>query len=352
MMQHTLLELVLLSSSFSAVVGLSLRAADTREVFDSELESTTVWSGLEPSEDEPPSVGLIDISSGTTQNLTVELDSESRLRGRLPYILLGPEDSGTNLLEHIIESNWPGKFVSTNKANMLWKHSLWRKEIYSLLKKEFKDLKRFPAIAALRSPISQVASWRKAPYDMKLCVARDLDKLNTPCSADLSARPIGYRGWLKSVGFRRTNFKSFNTTMDVYNEYVRQYKSMARERLFKSFSLVLYEDMVFSPDRVVQELAMALGVPEPPHIQLVDAPAKKAGKPVGREVALDKLLSRKYMEDMGLVGLKTLCPSLDLSLVEGMVEGSYLPLDEQTPYSSDCDSLNPPANADASSKYT
>mmetsp|Transcript_55001 Transcript_55001/g.128633 ORF Transcript_55001/g.128633 Transcript_55001/m.128633 type:complete len:335 (+) Transcript_55001:93-1097(+) len=333
-MQRLLHKLVIVTG-FAAAKCISLRAASEPEVAGSE----TLWSGLDP-----PNVQPLDLLA-TGENL------RTALQGRLPYILLGPEDSGTNLLEHIIESNWPGKFVSTNKANLLWKHSLWRNEIYDLLEREFKDLKRFPAFAAIRSPISQVASWRKAPYDMKQCVERNLNTMNTSCRVDLSARPIGYRGFLESVNFRQTNFKQFKSTMDVYNEYVRQYKHMGTEGRFKSFKMVLYEDMVFSPDKVVQELAAALEVHVPQAVQLVDAPAKTAGKPVGREEALEKLLSRTYMEDMGQIGLKTLCPDLDVSLMEGLVEGSYLPLDEQTPYTADCDELWKAASADDAGKH-
>eukprot|EP00971_Amphidinium_carterae_P147507 2923061-Amphidinium_carterae.1 len=34
---------------------------------------------------------------------------------RALYALLGPMDSGTNLLEIMIEANWPGMFRSTNE---------------------------------------------------------------------------------------------------------------------------------------------------------------------------------------------------------------------------------------------
>mmetsp|Transcript_63375 Transcript_63375/g.151248 ORF Transcript_63375/g.151248 Transcript_63375/m.151248 type:complete len:373 (-) Transcript_63375:80-1198(-) len=355
-------ELILLGVALSTSSGVSLRSTASQESSSrqsaseySSLDEAAVlrmWNGLD-AQPEKRGLELMNVSTevvtsrqGTseaeaeaeaTSTEGLQTNAEENLGGRVPYILLGPEDSGTNLLEHMIEVNWPGKFVSTNRADLLWKHSLWSEEIYSLLGKEFRNVKKFPAIATIRSPIAQVASWRKAPYDLNMCVNRPLEKLAKPCLADLGARPIGYRGWLASKFYRRQELKRFNSSMDVYNEYVRQYKKMAREKHFKSFTLIHYEDMVFTPDKIVADLAKALGMPAPQTIQLVDAPAKKVGAPVGREDALEKLTSRSYMEDMGQLGLKTLCPLVDRKQIRGMVEGKYLPVDEQTSYLSDCE---------------
>mmetsp|Transcript_58790 Transcript_58790/g.140135 ORF Transcript_58790/g.140135 Transcript_58790/m.140135 type:complete len:372 (-) Transcript_58790:42-1157(-) len=259
-----------------------------------------------------------------------------------PYVLLGPEDAGTNLLERFIEANWPNTFISTYTANALWKHAnSGAEDIYRVIRSSgIGDISDLPAVAIVRSPMAQVASWIKQPYDMEACVNRSVTTMASPCFADLQAQPCGH----KASHPNSSRLVKFSSVMDVYNKYLQLYDDIARQAVFATFLRIGYEDLVYSPAAVVRLLAHVLGVTAPYQVAIVESPAKTSGDIIhSREEALARLHNRSYLEALGDDVLKTLCPLLNTQLVTGLQEGTFLSEDQHRtlPYTSDCAGLLP-----------
>eukprot|EP00971_Amphidinium_carterae_P080256 1588013-Amphidinium_carterae.1 len=175
------------------------------------------------------------------------------------YVLLAPMDSGSNLLEQMIEKNWPKQFRATSsKPEILWKHSLGSpQELYKHLALHMAGhrLKDTHFIAVVRSPISQVVSWRNAPYDLAPCVRRNASLYTHHCSAQLHLRRDGEEGH----DFEKYPPLDFNSTMEIYNQYLAFYQQLLREGEFKSAQIIQYEQMVLSPRSVLQRISEAFG---------------------------------------------------------------------------------------------
>mmetsp|Transcript_23761 Transcript_23761/g.55368 ORF Transcript_23761/g.55368 Transcript_23761/m.55368 type:complete len:317 (+) Transcript_23761:80-1030(+) len=255
-----------------------------------------------------------------------------------PYVLLGPEDTGTNLLEQLIEANWPNTFVSSQAVHAVWKHSnSGAEDIYRVIRSSgFGNISGLPAVAIVRSPMSQVASWMKAPYDLAECVKRPVTEMDSPCIADLGARPAGDRS-LVDIDASDVHPILYSSVMDVYNKYLQQYSDIASDAVFAKFLQLSYEDVVYSPEAVVQLLASLLGVTAPNEVVMVEEPAKSFSSS-SREEALERLHNHTYLQDLGDVGLQTLCPLLNTTLLSNLQEGSFLSeeLGRTLSYMADC----------------
>jgi len=255
---------------------------------------------------------------------------------RALYALLGPMDSGTNLLEIMIEANWPGMFRSTNEPQRLWKHSLGTaEELYSFFDNHMPDvpINSVNLVMAVRSPISQVASWIGAPDDhLSLCVHRQFAKFSKPCFAQLQIRANGAPAKDKPRMI-------FNSTMDVYNQYLTLYRRLLEDRRFKGAQIVHYEDMVLAPEGVVASLAEMLNAPVQTHSGQVAVPdkyAKPTELPLPRVRAMSKLRKRAYLQSLDRKVVHTLCSLLNTTLVSDMMESQHVPDDQMLSYTYDC----------------
>eukprot|EP00747_Dinoflagellata_sp_TGD_P093118 gnl/TRDRNA2_/TRDRNA2_165649_c0_seq3.p1 gnl/TRDRNA2_/TRDRNA2_165649_c0~~gnl/TRDRNA2_/TRDRNA2_165649_c0_seq3.p1 ORF type:complete len:302 (-),score=16.34 gnl/TRDRNA2_/TRDRNA2_165649_c0_seq3:6-911(-) len=249
------------------------------------------------------------------------------------YLILGPANSGTNLLARLISANLPG----LQQTHYLWKHSnSGTEDIYKILNLYMpQNINEMVAIAMVRSPISQIVSWKNYPYFTKYCMNRPWESMAEPCNIKVRAR----RGQTDdAIG----SFVSFNSTMSVYNEYLRLYRTLERDGEFKRMLIFTFEDLVMNPAEVIRQIARAADVAEPAEIRLIEQSAKdhvtnrKEWKN-GRNEAIDKLRSRSYLKQITKEGLRVLCSGMDRELWEGFAEGSLGAPSERVPYTADCD---------------
>ena len=87
------------------------------------------------------------------------------------YIILGGFDSGTNLLHQMMFRSWTNSTCLVFPS--VWKHAATGVEdIYNHLSSQLgaESLRNTVILHTLRSPVSQLASWAKAPYDLTMCV--------------------------------------------------------------------------------------------------------------------------------------------------------------------------------------
>lgn len=255
------------------------------------------------------------------------------------YVLLGPQDSGTNLLEEMIHSNFGDQVIPTHRlpSGELWKHSnSGASDIYKVLAESmpFQSLEKTTAIMMIRSPISQVVSWKAHPYEMAQCFEHTTFKdMGKACSAPVKARRSGRMYFSDS----KENQVWFKTHMEIHNHFMRQYRQIQKDNKFKKAVIIPYEDAVYDPEKTVQILAEALGLPEPTEVKVVNKGAKDISP--GRAAALKKLTTRSYLSEIDAESLKIMCGDLDYELNDHIIEGGTSSEDAnavKVPYSHDC----------------
>lgn len=234
------------------------------------------------------------------------------------FVLLGPEDSGTHLMQHLVETNFPDMISSQRDDGEIWKHSNSGAEnIYKVLSKNMKSqtIKETTAVMMIRSPLSQIVSWKSHPYDMSGCVNRPYKKMNERCQSGLSACPPAHPELHYQV--------SFNSTIDVYNHYLREYRQIVADKRFDNARIFTYEDVVQSTEEVIRDLAKLFKKPMPNALYVANANSKD-GRTNYRMKAQAKIKNRLYLSQIDKAEQKIMCEGLDYNIADTITEGSYL----------------------------
>mmetsp|Transcript_114492 Transcript_114492/g.202018 ORF Transcript_114492/g.202018 Transcript_114492/m.202018 type:complete len:300 (+) Transcript_114492:298-1197(+) len=271
---------------------------------------------------------------------TLHLHQEYHLKSTISRVtsqwaLLGPFDSGTNLFGTMVRMNFGMNFG----MNFLWKHTtLGASAIIEagakIVQAAGEQLSDVVLVLMVRSPISQIVSWKKASYNLKDCLNRAFADMGHPCTAVTNCCDT-------HEGADTCSSQTFSSTMDAYNTYLQQFQELRQAGAFKDVLLITYEDLVLNPAKVMRAFGHACEANIPSEIKLLEAPAKDHGDAVGREAALAKLATRSWMNNFKFdaAGLEVLCKGLDRSLIKDIVEGTDLDAGEQVPYSHDCGAL-------------
>lgn len=292
------------------------------------------WDGLDDSEGEYMSKDLQPDAGRLNRSISWKPVDK---RNAKVFVLLGPMDSGTHLIQKLITSNFAGLMSSHRPKGEIWKHSNdGANNIYKELSKNLQrqTLEETSAIMIIRSPLSQIVSWKNNSYKMRACVDRPYERMNESCQPLLSAcspDPNALHGRV-----------SFRSTVDVYNQYVRQYQQIAADGKFMSAHIFSYEDVVSSTEKVILVLAKLFGKPVPDVIDLRDQSAKgKYG--IGRMQARYKIENRLYLNGVSTAQQAILCQGLDYNLADMIVEGSYFAKGDpkRKTHSYDCRAHNP-----------
>mmetsp|Transcript_27763 Transcript_27763/g.64146 ORF Transcript_27763/g.64146 Transcript_27763/m.64146 type:complete len:313 (+) Transcript_27763:67-1005(+) len=309
------LQLLLYALSCSQAVALALNRAHPASELQGGVADDFAYQLWDGRDDTAEETGCQDIANSSAQQ----------------YVTLGPMDSGTNLLKDLLRVNFPDQICLLR--DMVWKHgNSGVDDIYSQLHKKIgPNLSGVVLLHTHRAPLAQVVSWVKAPYELQSCVRDGMDDMLKPCSATVS--PLD--------GFPNPNtLVDFSSIMDVYNKYMEQYEMLDARGGFKATVSVGYEDMVLTPDKVLQEILDVFDpVAMPDELQTISGPSKTHGHAIGREAALLKLENRSYLTELSVGMHSKLCGLLNTTLLDGVVEGKFLPAEKQAPYTADCESV-------------
>jgi hypothetical protein len=233
---------------------------------------------------------------------------------------LGPFDSGTHLLEKLLAVNFKDKF-NWAFCYPIWKHTLANASYVVQLAEEAyagRNLSQVSLLLLLRNPISQIASWYQNPYNLKNCTASG--SLDQPCS--VLTVPTNLFVTILSPGNKKCTketweLRQFESAIDVYNSYVRQYLDLLQRKEFKSVTLLFYEDLVLDPVAEIEKMADATGWARPLSPQLIDQPAKWFDGGLDSNDAMEKIKQRTYFDHLTSSQLKTIQSKIDLpALVE------------------------------------
>lgn len=327
------------------VGGFTIQRAQNESVDDAMHIHDLLWQGMDIGDEQLAATQVFgQAAHGSREAVTAAC----------PNIIVGPFDSGTNLMMMLIKRNFPSVAIPCNGVErgchtpMLWKHSnsghVAFRDAVNRLGLNPQDVR---VIIVLRSPLSQATSWHKAPYDITPCASRPYFAWGSPCSASIGAsldlRPTGpcpTHGSYMSSCRDNTALVSFQSTVHLYNAYVQQYVSLASSGWFKGVHIVAYEEILYHPNAVIEELARFLSAPMPSTIDICSAPAKTHGAAHGRDLALVIYRQRRWVNEIGPQGVQVLCSRLDMRLLANFTEGNGLIAElgnqQALPYSHDC----------------
>lgn len=255
-----------------------------------------------------------------TTNYT-EYRTKNTFEGK-QWEILGPFDSGTNLMEQTIKSNFPTAWKSGEYLAKLWKHGNDHgnaSNIYASAKHLIGyNVSDIVAVALIRSPLAQVMAWKKAPYYLKPCVNRPQTDYGKPCSPALGATI-----WDPTIHKCMSDvYVKFGSVMDVYNSYVKLYKSIVEEKRFSAVLIVTFEELVYDAPSVVRRLGPLLGLEALAEPVVFTSPAKKHGKAKGRVEQLKSLEDRPWLRAFSNETLMTLCCLLDIPALGNLSDPS------------------------------
>ena len=253
------------------------------------------------------------------------------------YILLGPMDSGTNLIHQLMYTAWPSKVCMASKS-IVWKHALTGVDDLYKFMLNYTDqaaIRNSVVLHTTRTPIAQLDSWSKNPYELEECVNRPVHHWVKPCVANMGPYhprlgPHDYIGGTKPT--------QYNSTMEVYNRYLQQLVEFRESGWFKAVVPVSYEDMLLSPGRLLNDIAKHFdGLGEVDVAELhksLQEPAKDNAETLDEAVQAFK--ERAYLDDFSPSELKTMCKGLNKALVKQFKAGNYLANSDQVSYWDDC----------------
>eukprot|EP00928_Gymnodinium_smaydae_P096120 TRINITY_DN8424_c0_g1_i7.p1 TRINITY_DN8424_c0_g1~~TRINITY_DN8424_c0_g1_i7.p1 ORF type:complete len:331 (+),score=58.52 TRINITY_DN8424_c0_g1_i7:74-1066(+) len=244
--------------------------------------------------------------------------------------VIGLQNTGTNLMETAVEMNFPGRAVLTSDVGGgMWKHSninfTWQtNEGAEIIRQEFQE-KHIRTIATVRDPLSWLVSMRKAPYDMMPClsatgfslpyVVREdwlTHECYCTCPTAVPAPLVSYPE-LDDADVQHC-LPKFNRTMsslvEVWNQWNAAY-SASSEFGFPELLIVRYEDMVLTPEPVLQRVADYLDLPLPATALVPEDAAKSHGDPNGRAAAMEKIRQRTFLSGYQDGDVEGICSRLD-----------------------------------------
>lgn len=300
-------------------------AAAVAEAVDDFGLDENVWLGLEddnasgfeplPGLAPPGPPGAVSAANVTVQSGSL---------GGAPVLMMGMFNTGTNLLAKLLSLNFG---IHHTSANGIWKHIKPEHLKQQLAEKGMSGVLQAGGtvgIAVVRDPISWIQSMRKAPYDLRGCMAQ-FDWSTSSCTFP-RPRVQGSTIWAHGIS-HESDFHVQNIEW-VWNEWNSEYDQLASVAGFAPGKTVVltYEELVLDTVGALGKIAAVLGRPAPTSVKHIFAPAKTHGQANGRMQAIAKLRNKPYLRSYSKVQLQQVCERLNKPL---MLSHNY----------HDCDSL-------------
>jgi hypothetical protein len=282
---------VLRGALIRLAAGAFLRAEEPNDFGLSEL----YWDGLDQE------IAVAENATGAAKgNATGAANATGfALLGSSKYLLAGQFNTGTNLLDALVQLNFPGAFHDEQWV-YYWKHR--KPADMTLADRANIKNKGLVALVMVRDPLSWLQSMKKAPYDMRACVTR-YDWLTAPCST-----PPNYSQLHGTKPVHLQNIEAY------WNEWARDYQHM-KDFGFSDAVVIRYEDLVLDTEGQLQRIAHVLNLPAPSIVRQVHGPAKTHGNANGRAVAIQKLKNKPYLQQYTFLEKTAVCDRLDKGLL-------------------------------------
>lgn len=227
-------------------------------------------------------------------------------------LMLGLFNTGTNLLQKLLEKNFGG--IHDLRGDLeIWKHikpSHLRSQLKAIGKPN--QLKDALILAVVRDPMSWLQSMRKAPYDLGACMRRS----DWPTAGCTFPAPHWYTSSILYPDKTLAHKEAFQVQNieSVWNDWGTEYNNLEHIGLGKTV-VVTYEEMVMDTEGVLGRIAAALGKPAPKKVEQQHGPAKFHGNSLGRLAAIQKLESKSYLKTYTDKQRHQVCDRLDKALM-------------------------------------
>lgn len=229
--------------------------------------------------------------------------------------IIGQYNSGTNLLNELLIRNFPhDEDDSGVGACKFWKHA----SLSNLQTRHASTLEacgQVVGIAMIRNPLNWLLSCKREFYDLYACNKGD-DWLRTACRY-----PDGSPAYLGG--------NQYENVERIWSSWTHDYSSLQSFGFNQSLA-IKYEDLVMDTEGQLDIIAQTLGIDFSGDVEQVDEAVHPTAvdKEHGRELAIQKIVTRSYLESFSKQDLEDACSRLDREL---MRQHGY----------SDCDDLFP-----------
>eukprot|EP00811_Abedinium_folium_P000552 NODE_10506_length_1346_cov_7.370796.p1 GENE.NODE_10506_length_1346_cov_7.370796~~NODE_10506_length_1346_cov_7.370796.p1 ORF type:complete len:385 (+),score=36.52 NODE_10506_length_1346_cov_7.370796:102-1256(+) len=192
-------------------------------------------------------------------------------------------------------------------------------------------------VVVVRNPIAQIASLKRMPFNLWPCFPNLLEECSCfPSCSGSSARECRFSrdqkyypcNEVKGGRNLSRNFAKaakdlppvgedvkYPNLMEVWNSYVSGYFALAE--LTRRVVIVRYEDLVFTPDKVLANVSKAIGLPAPEHTPLLTGKARGFDSGSHDRAGSVKLITNKeYRKSFDAATLEAMCKGLSRSLLE------------------------------------
>lgn len=238
-------------------------------------------------------------------------------QGQRSVQILGLYNTGTNLLQALLDKNFPGVFVPPGPrrhafGQIFWKHVqptvLMRKSPGLRAQLEAHDT---VALAMVRDPLAWLQSTKVAPYDLAGCVdgKTGTSWLTGACTLPLHSASGG------GAAYTMPGPQTLPSLPAFWNEWTKDYERL-QEFGFRQSLVIRYEDIVLDTEAVLEKIAQLVGVPPPESVRQKHGPAKDIGG--GRAAAIAKLQSKSWLHGYKPEGLAAACARLDPTLMSSL----------------------------------
>lgn len=271
------------------VVAVQLRlsvVSDTPNDFGVERELWTEVDAL----DRNGSAVLLKATSSKDQIYPIAFPQPAH-PGQTTVQILGLYNTGTNLLQALLDKNFPGVFVPPSYGRRAFGQIFWKHVQPTVLMRKAPNLKgRLEArnavgLAMIRDPLAWLQSTKDAPYDLAACV-RTTAWLSQPCTLPLHSDTGG------GAAYTMPGPQTLPSLPAFWNEWTEDYGHL-EDFGFKRSLVISYEDLVLDTEGVLEKIAHLVNVPPPATVKQKHRPAKTLGG--GRAEAMRKLASKSWL---------------------------------------------------------
>jgi len=284
----------------NGVDSLSLQLPPTRPAVMRRMSSdyglsSDLWSGADVGAD-------LLFSESPAQDTDAQLQIGTQLMQ-----IMGHYNSGTNLLQELVAKNFPQIAPESDGPATgdceFWKHSCLR-----TLKTEHGSTldtcnsKKVTGIAMIRNPLSWLLSCKRVFYDLHECNKGD-DWLRRACTY-----PPGTPSYLGG--------KTFDDVEQIWSIWTSDYGSL-KQFGFNQSVAIKYEDLVMDTEVQLELIAKVLGVEFSGDVKQVEDAVHPTAVTVegGRDLAIEKITSKSYLDDFSKQELTDACSRLDRKLM-------------------------------------
>jgi len=271
---------------------------------------------------------------------TLEQSTYDAHRGSPGLVVLGPKDSGVSLLMETLELNYWNEMKSACAWDDLWVYhdrpwtghlycrawphglqgagnaSVGAESLYEVMQSSGTDMADTVAVMMVKSPLATLQSWNTAFRDPEPCIKRSARTWDTPCTAkDVSWTEDGSRNYLKTM--------DVDSTMDIYNSYLRMYHNVVKDGKFKKAIFITYEDLVEAPADTVLTIANAMNWKPYGDIAVVEGMSTDGYPAPGRPLMVEEMRGKLWLGWTPKPTRDLWCQHLDSAAFDDIAENNY-----------------------------